>query len=51
MFPAYALEDTTIHKNDRICQFRIVKKQPSVDFVKVSELDEQDRGGFGSTGV
>lgn len=25
-FPAIALKDTIIHKNDRICQFRIVKK-------------------------
>lgn len=26
MFPAYALEDTIIKKNERICQFRIAKK-------------------------
>ena len=26
-FPAIAVRDTTIHKNDRICQFRITKKQ------------------------
>ena len=31
-FPAYALRDTKICKNDRICQFRIMKKQPSVQF-------------------
>ena len=47
---AYALRDTVIHKNDRICQFRIVEKQPEIEFVKVEHLKEQSRGGFGSTG-
>lgn len=51
MFPAYALEDTTINKNDRICQFRIMKKQPDVNFVEVKELSKHNRGGFGSTGT
>ena len=57
-FQAYCLEGkdiggsgTTIRKNDRICQFRIVKKQPEVEFDEVLVLDEIDRGGFGSTGV
>ncbi len=50
-FPALAMRDTTIHKNDRICQFRIVAKQPEVNFVEVDKLTEQDRGGFGSTGM
>lgn len=50
-FPALAMRDTTIHKNDRICQFRIVAKQPEVNFVEVDKLTEQDRGGFGSTGT
>lgn len=49
-FPALAMRDTTIQKNDRICQFRIVAKQPEVNFVEVNKLTEQDRGGFGSTG-
>lgn len=49
-FPAYALEDTTIHKNDRICQFRIQKVQPQIQFEVVDHLDDEDRGGFGSTG-
>lgn len=49
-FPAYALRDTVIHKNDRICQFRIVKKQPPVEFEIVEHLNDTDRGGFGSTG-
>lgn len=49
-FPAYALRDTIIHKNDRIYQFRIVKKQPTVEFEVVDHLSETNRGGFGSTG-
>ena len=47
MFPAYALRDTTINKNDRICQFRIVEKQPEIQFVEVEHLSDTDRGGFG----
>ena len=34
-FPAYAMRDTVIHVNDRICQFRIVKHQPEIEFQKV----------------
>ena len=49
-FPAYALRDTIIHKNDRICQFRITEKQPEINFEVVNHLNETDRGGFGSTG-
>lgn len=50
-FPAYALRDTVIHLNDRICQFRIVEIQPKIDFVTVEKLENEDRGGHGSTGV
>ena len=50
-FPAYALRDTVINKNDRICQFRIIKKQPEISFEAVEHLANKDRGGFGSTGV
>lgn len=49
-FPAYALRDTIIHKGDRICQFRIVEKQPEITFEIVEHLNNTDRGGFGSTG-
>ena len=48
--PAYALRDTVIRKNDRICQFRIVAKQPELEFETVEHLREKSRGGFGSTG-
>ena len=50
-FPAYALRDTILHKNDRICQFRIVKKQDEIEFEEVERLKDKNRGGFGSTGV
>lgn len=49
-FPAYALRDTTINMNDRICQFRIIEHQPTISFVEQDTLDNADRGGFGSTG-
>lgn len=51
MFTAYALKNTAIHKNDRICQFRIEKKQPPISFIEVDSLDNESRGGFGSTGI
>ena len=49
-FPALAVEDTIINKNDRICQFRIMKKQPKIKFEECTTLSDTDRGGFGSTG-
>lgn len=49
--PAYALRDTVIHVNDRICQFRIMEHQPSIEFVVDSLEDNADRGGHGSTGT
>lgn len=50
LYPVIAMEDTTINKNDRICQFRINKIQPEIEFEEVEHLDETNRGGFGSTG-
>lgn len=50
-FPAIALRKTKINKGDRICQFRIVKKMPEVEFIEVETLGNPDRGGIGSTGV
>lgn len=50
-FPAIALRDTVIHKNDRICQFEIQKIQPIIEIEEVEKLDEISRGGIGSTGV
>lgn len=49
-FPALAMRDTHIKKGDRICQFRLVKKMETVDFITVDHLDGKDRGGIGSSG-
>ena len=48
--PVYATRDVTIEKGARICQFRIMKNQPQLEFLTVDHLDGPDRGGFGSTG-
>ena len=48
--PVYTTRDTVIHKNDRICQFRIMEHQPTIEFDEVEHLDGEERGGFGSTG-
>lgn len=59
-FPAYCLKGNTlrngklgawIQKGDRICQFRIVKIQTDILFKEKEYLNEEDRGGFGSTGT
>lgn len=50
MYPVVASRDVIIHKNERICQFRIVRNQPEVVFCEVDSLGGKDRGGFGSTG-
>lgn len=49
-FPAIALRKTTILANDRICQFRIMKHQPQIEFREVNNLNNESRGGIGSTG-
>lgn len=49
-FPAVALRDTVIEKGDRICQFRIVRNQPRIEFMRVDRLNDESRGGIGSTG-
>lgn len=48
--PVYALRDTQIHINDRICQFRIMENQPKIVFDEVAHLEHEARGGHGSTG-
>ncbi|HPJ02135.1 MAG TPA: dUTP diphosphatase [Candidatus Limiplasma sp.] len=48
---AYAVRDTQIKMNDRICQFRIVEKMPPVTIEEVQTMESEDRGGFGSTGM
>ena len=49
-FPAYALRDTVIHVNDRICQFRVMVHQPALTFEETKTLGHEDRRGHGSTG-
>ena len=49
-FPAIALRGTYIRKNERICQFRIIRHQPLIQLQEVETLGNADRGGFGSTG-
>jgi len=49
--PSIAGKVTVIHKNERICQFRIVESQPEIAFVEVESLGNQDRNGIGTTGI
>ena len=49
-FPAIAVDDTMIRKNERICQFRIIQHQPMIHLLEVEHLGNTDRGGIGSTG-
>ena len=63
-FYCYAIDKTTIHKGDRICQFEIVPNQfatiwqklkwlftNKIEFKWVDSLDNPSRGGHGSTGI
>ena len=63
-FYCYSIDDITIHKGDRICQFEIVPNQfatfwqklkwlfsSKVEFKWVDNLGNADRGGHGKTGV
>ncbi len=50
MMPALAMRDTKISVGDRVCQFRILRHQPTVVFEEVETLGNKTRGGFGSTG-
>ncbi len=49
--PVYATRDTVVEKGDRICQFRIMENQPEIVFEETESLENEDRGGFGTTGV
>ena len=51
LFPAYAVRDTVINVNDRICQFRIMEHQPQIEFVSDNLENNTNRNGFGSTGI
>ena len=58
------MKTTTIHKGDRICQFRIQLSQKAtiwqkikwlfssgIELVQVDNLRDENRGGMGSTGI
>lgn len=49
--PVYSLESGQINSGDRICQFRIVKKMPTIKFVIKEFLGNKNRGSHGSTGT
>lgn len=49
--PVVATKDIYIPRGTRICQFRIQKEQPKIHFVTVSSLGNENRSGFGSSGV
>ena len=62
-FPAISLAHTTINQGDRICQFRIQLSQKAtiwqkvkwlftskIKFEWVDQLEDNSRGGFGTTG-
>lgn len=46
----YAIEDTVIKAGERPCQFRIMECQPDIEFEEVDSLNNEERGGFGSSG-
>ena len=50
-WPALARRDTEVHVGDRLCQFRIMKHQPVINFIEVDSLENEDRGGFGTSGI
>jgi dUTP pyrophosphatase len=50
-YPCVAMRDTIINKNDRICQFRIMKKMEELEIVEVETLGNENRGGLGSSGI
>lgn len=44
MMPVLATRDITIPRGTRICQFRIQKKQPKIEFKIVEHLNNSNRG-------
>ena len=64
MFPAVTLRKTSIAQNTRLCQFRIQLSQKAtvwqkikwlltsgIELVEVESLSNNNRSGFGSTGI
>lgn len=48
--PMYATRDIVIPKGTRLFQFRLIKKQPKINFIENDLETEKNRGGFGSSG-
>ena len=51
MMPALATRDIAIPKGTRLCQFRIQEKQPEIVFISKERLNNENRGGLGSSGA
>jgi dUTP pyrophosphatase len=49
-FLGYATKDGVVKRGQRICQFRLMKHGPELEFEDVSISNSKNRGGFGSTG-
>ena len=49
--PVLANRLVKIQKGERICQFRIIEHQPELEIEYVEHLNNEDRGGFGSSGT
>lgn len=49
--PVFATRSVMIPKGTRLCQFRINKVQPVINFEEVTNLSCESRGGFGTSGA
>ena len=49
--PVLATRDIEIPKGTRCFQFRLIKRQPNIEFIAADELEYDNRSGNGSTGV
>lgn len=48
--PVYATRATEVKVGERICQFRLSQKMPKVNMFEEKYLEDENRGGHGSTG-
>lgn len=49
--PVLAMQDGFIIFNERVCQYRIQRKMEQVKLTPVDKLENEDRGGHGSSGT
>lgn len=49
--PVYAVRSGEVRKGDRVAQFMPMSYYPDVEFEVVEDMNQESRGGFGSTGV